>query len=66
MVWPRVSGEVSWVADDVAVGFKWVSDGVAMGLSAFRMGHRGFTVVEVLWVFFGLQWASTLLLKFIF
>ena len=28
----------------VVMGFRWVS-------AAFGMGHRGFTVVEVLWVF---------------
>ena len=32
MMWPTVSGEVSWVADGVAMGFKWVSNGVAVGL----------------------------------
>ena len=32
MVWPRVSGEVSWVADGAAMGFRWVSNGVAVGL----------------------------------
>ena len=31
MVWPWVSGEVSWVANGVAVGFRWVSDGVVVG-----------------------------------
>ena len=53
VVWP-------WVANGCGRG--WVSGGVAMGFvgcrwvwpwvsGAFGMGHRGFTVVEVLWVF---------------
>ena len=40
-----------WVSGGVAVGFvgyRWVWPWVS---GAFGMGHRGFTVVEVLWVF---------------
>ena len=48
-VWPWVSGgsqvRFRGLQMGVAVGFGWVS-------GAFGMGHRGFTVVEVLWVFF--------------
>ena len=40
MVWPWVSGEVSWVADGVAVGFRWVSNGVAVGLRLVWNGSQ--------------------------
>ena len=48
---PLVSGEVLWVANGVAVGFRsqmvW-----PLVSGAFGMGHKGFMVVEVFWVFF--------------
>ena len=37
-----------WVSGGVVVGCRWVWPWVS---GAFGMGHRGFTVVEVLWVF---------------